>query len=356
MTTREAILADLETLAGVDLVDSEVWVELPAHALTPLRVWCDSPSVYDAAIQRLARFGFISTDEAKHSSSHVLLGEENVFVVALSHTVKLINGAIPALDQRLIVEPAARSAAGEVLRFWEHLIRTPAVSDETHESVIRTWDTMAVHNRASLLAGLPRVTRTLVEAATSMDNPRLLLKAHKALRRSVRAARFRSLAERGVLRTHVMNAFSPISSTAVVFLAGTDEEPAALTAALLTTHQMTARPVRLSRNPVLAAARYLFVALPYRLSGVSTVCYDPPSVRLFIPRPLVAATPARPIVGESDAALSRTSRLASSEALWLKTHAGSRRVVDASPLSIACSTLQGTYSRFPESWFSISAK
>ena len=356
MTRRESILEELAALDVSYLADPVSWAELPDNALTPLRVWVAAPAAYSDVLQVLGRYGFICTDDAATSSSHVFLDEECALAVSVSHTVKRLNGVFAVLDQRLITSESSRRAAGVVLSFWEQLSKTPVIPDETLETVLATWDTLAIYEREALLAGLPRITRTLVEAATSMENPRLLLKAHKALRRSVRAARLRSLAERGVLRTHALNTVSPISGTYVVFIAGDEDTTATQTAILLTTNQVTARAVKLSKNPLVATVRYLFVALPLRFYGVSAVCYNPPSARGFLPRPLVVATPARPLVGESDAALAKMSRLAASEALWMKKHAGSRRVVDASPLAIACSTLQGTHSRFPESWFSRASK
>lgn len=356
VTRRGTILEELTALGASYLADPDSWVELPDHSLTPLRVWAAAPAEYSNVLQVLGRYGFICTDDAATSSSHVLLDEECALAVSVSHTVKRLNGVFAVLDQRLVTSESSRCAAGVVLSFWEQLAKTPVIPDETLETVMATWDTLAIYEREALLASLPRITRTLVEAATSMENPRLLLKAHNALRRSVRAARLRSLAERGVLRTHALNTISPISSTCVVFVAGEEDTTAIQTAILLTTNQMTARAVKLSKNPLVATVRYLFAALPLRLYGVSVVCYNPPSVRGLLPRPLVVATPARPLVAESDTALAKTSRLAASEALWLKKHTGSRRVVDASPLAIACSTLQGTNSRFPESWFSRSSK
>ncbi len=352
MTSRETVLAELSEVPGTTLSEPDSWADLPGHSLSPLHVRTTSPASYAVVLQVLREHGFTITDAAPFSSSHVLLDHSLVYSVSVSHTVELLAGVFPVLDQRLVVSEPHQSAARMVLRFWEQLLRSPVVHDDVLEEVIHAWDSLPTHVREAMLSHLSRVTRTLVEAATSMENPRLLLKAHKALRRSVRSARLRSLARRGVLRTHALHTVSLISGTSVVFLAGTDEDAATETAMLLTTHQMTARPVRLSRNPFLAALRYLTVALPLRFTGVSVVCYDPPTRRFLTPRPLVAASPARPLVGESDTALARSSRLAASEELWLKTHQGSRQVRDATPHTIVCSVLQGTYSRFPESWYS----
>jgi hypothetical protein len=356
VTVRAETLAELSALEGTQLTEAEDFADLPERSLTPLHVWASSPETYNAVLQVLSRRGFICTDDTALSSSHVLLDDSSVTVVCVSHTVKYLRGILPVLDQRVITSKADCESVGVVLSFWEQLVKTPVVPDETLEVVMRTWDALALHVREATLAGLPRVTRTLVEAASSMENPQLLLKAHKALRRALRSARLRSLAERGLLRTYFLSVLSPISGTSVVLLAGSEPDTATHAAALLTLHETPSRPVRLSRNAALAAVRYLFIALPLRFSGQSVVCYDPPTSRVLLPRPLVAATTARPILDGDDAVLARTSRLAAAEALWLKKHTGSRRISDASAHSIACSVLQGGYSRFPESWISRPAK